>query len=254
MLALSRLGYAILILSPRLSVEACVSLLEVTHSTTICYDLSLESTVSSIKRTRTRPRELKQMQLLDREDFMNTSMTSARMNPLTRESPAKKNVAFIMHSSGSTGMPKPIFQTHEACIQNYSAGHGLRSFLTVPLYHTHGHACLYRAIFERSTIHLLNARLSVTSPNLIAIMETVKPEIIFTVPYVLKILAESPRGIELMEKCKTVSCTGSQIPDNLGDRLVAHGIHLISHWGTYVERDPSQNLTAIMKSVHFLVC
>jgi acyl-coenzyme A synthetase/AMP-(fatty) acid ligase len=231
MFALSRLGYTILILSPRLPVDAYVSLLKVTNSSTICYALSLESTVSEIQKIQ----KLHSLQMLHRRDFINHTTIAARLDIVGKTSAAKNKVAFIMHSSGSTGMPKPIFQTHEACLENYSAGHELRSLLTVPLYHTHGHACLYRAIFRRSTIYLMNSRLSVTSTSMISMMKVVKPEIIFTVPYILKILAESQRGIESMQKCKIVSSSGSQIPDDLGDRLVAHGIQLISHWGSYVK-------------------
>ncbi|RFU36300.1 hypothetical protein B7463_g91, partial [Scytalidium lignicola] len=228
MFALNRLGYTILILSPRLPIDAYVALLKATGCSSICYASGLESTVLRIQKIE----ELRSLQILNQCDF-NASTAKAPRLQIVRDGLATScKVAFIMHSSGSTGMAKPIFQTHEACLGNYAAGHEMRAFLTVPLYHTHGHACLYRAIYRRSTLYFLNPKLPVTSTNLITVMEHAKPEIIFTVPYTLKILAESEHGIQVLQRCKIVSSAGSQIPDDLGDRLVAHGIQLVSHWGS----------------------
>jgi hypothetical protein len=57
------------------------------------------------------------------------------------------------------------------------------------------------------------------------------PEIVWTVPYVLKLLAEKRDGIEVLKKCKVVSCSGSRCPDELGDLLVSEGIHFGSAFG-----------------------
>jgi acyl-CoA synthetase (AMP-forming)/AMP-acid ligase II len=41
----------------------------------------------------------------------------------------------IIHSSGSTGFPKPIIATHKAAIGNLAMNFGLTSLTTLPLYH-----------------------------------------------------------------------------------------------------------------------
>jgi len=53
-----------------------------------------------------------------------------------------------------------------------------------------------------------------------------KPEVVWTVPYVLKLLAEKRDGIEVLKQCKVVSCSGSRCPDELGDLLVSEGFIL----------------------------
>ena len=57
------------------------------------------------------------------------------------------------------------------------------------------------------------------------------PEIVWTVPYVLKLLAEKREGIEVLKKCKVVSCSGSRCPDELGDLLVNEGVRFGSAFG-----------------------
>lgn len=236
MFALSRLGYTVFLLSPRLAHEALTNLLASTGCQTICYAPNLEATVNIIDNIDASRR----LPILKREDYYHVATDKPLTQATGDKTLMKQKIAFIMHSSGSTGLPKPIFQTHQACLQNFTNGHSLRAFLTVPLYHTHGHACLFRAIFKRKPIYFLNARLPLTSTNLITAMERANPEIIFTVPYALGILVESKRGIRAMQSCKIVSSAGSQIPDGLGDQLVNHGIHLISHWGSYVFPTPSR--------------
>ena len=144
---------------------------------------------------------------------------------------ASKRNAFIIHSSGSTGFPKPIFQTHSACLSNYSVSPGYRAFLTLPLYHNHGLSNFFRAIFSGIPIALVNASLPLSGTNLIEAMESVEPESFLGVPYALKLLGETERGISALRKCKLVMFGGSSCPDELGDRLVKEGIYLVGHYG-----------------------
>lgn len=228
MFAFCRLGYTILILSPRLPLESYISLLTRTYCSTICYASMQESIVLNLQKLK----KLQALQILGREDWNISAAKTPRLEIATRRPDNLGKVAYIMHSSGSTGMAKPIFQTHEACLRNYAMGIEGRAFLTVPLYHTHGHACLYRAVYKRGQVYFLNAKLPVTPTNLIKVMEYMRPRSIFAVPYTLKLLAESERGIQALQNCKSVSSAGSQIPDDLGDRLVSNGIKLVTHWGS----------------------
>ncbi|KIY03266.1 uncharacterized protein Z520_01733 [Fonsecaea multimorphosa CBS 102226] len=228
MFGLSRLGYTVFLLSPRLATEAYASLLRETGCKIVCYGPELEATVSKI-------RDVEGLWLLPipgRCDVDNVATIKPPTKSVDNKISAKRKVAFILHSSGSTGSPKPIYQTHQSCLENYSRGNGLRGLLTVPLFHTHGHACLYRAMFKRATLYLLDARLPLTSTNLIAVLEAVRPAVMFAVPYTLGLLAETERGIKAMQSCDVVSSAGSQIPDELGDKLIDRGVHLISLWGS----------------------
>jgi len=46
------------------------------------------------------------------------------------------------------------------------------------------------------------------------------------VPYNLKLLAESPAGLEALKACSQVVSSGSQLSDELGDRLVQMGVNV----------------------------
>jgi acyl-coenzyme A synthetase/AMP-(fatty) acid ligase len=145
-----------------------------------------------------------------------------------------KHIAWIIHSSGSTGLPKPILQTHKAAVNNYATNMDMRGFITLPLYHAHGLSSFFRAISSGKQIHLYNASLPLAKQHIIDIMRNNRFEIFYGVPYALKLLAESTQGIELLASCKIVMFGGSSCPDSLGDKLVENGVNLVSHFGTYV--------------------
>jgi hypothetical protein len=54
----------------------------------------------------------------------------------------------------------------------------------------------------------------------------------FAVPYVLKLLGETKEGVETLASFEAVSFAGAAVPDDLGDRLVAAGVNLMSQYGT----------------------
>lgn len=64
-----------------------------------------------------------------------------------------------------------------------------------------------------------------------AAMEASQPESFHGVPYALKLLSESERGIAALRKCKLVLFGGSSCPDDLGDKLVNAGVYVVSHYG-----------------------
>ena len=107
----------------------------------------------------------------------------------------------------------------------------------MPLFHAHGFISFIQAIYTRKTIYLFNGHVPQTHETIVKAIKGVGvdggagPEIVWTVPYVLKLLAEKREGIEVLKKCKVVSCSGSRCPDELGDLLVSEGIHFGSAFG-----------------------
>ena len=114
---------------------------------------------------------------------------------------------------------------------NYSNSTGYRAFLTLPLYHNHGLSCFFRAVYSGKPLAMVNANLPLTGPNLIEAMESVQPESFNGVPYALKLLGETERGIDALRRCKLVMFGGSSCPDDLGDKLVEAGVYLVGHYG-----------------------
>lgn len=83
-----------------------------------------------------------------------------------------------------------------------------------------------QAIYIGRIANLYNTSLPLTSDNLIAAVEAVKPDVIHVVPYALGLLAETPRGVNLLKRCKFVTSARARTPDKLGDRLVSAGVSL----------------------------
>jgi len=132
--ALSRLGFAILLLSNRLATEAYVSLLQKTKCHQIIASENQAKAVAAIKAEM----QLSQYSVLKQSDYNITPALFPRFVRHLSGPSAISRTAFIIYSSGSTGLPKPIFQSHGACLSNYSSSFGYRAFLTLPLYHNHG--------------------------------------------------------------------------------------------------------------------
>ncbi|KAK9776034.1 putative gluconokinase [Seiridium cardinale] len=230
MMALIKAGHTILFLSTRISAVAVESLITSTGASYIIADAKYLNTAGAVKE---RQPDLQVLDMPTRsifefpvEVYVDTQLDKA-LNPHVEAN----ETVYIIHSSGSTGLPKPIYQKQIAALSNYNVNMDMKAFITLPLYHNHGICNLYRAIWSRKSIHLYNADLPLTSDFLIRIMQTHKFEIFYGVPYALKLMAETDEGLDLLAKLRTVMYGGSACPDDLGDLLVDHGVNLISHYG-----------------------
>ena len=229
MLALSRMGYGLLMLSPRLSVDTYVSLLDKARCDTIIFAPAFSSLVQGIGKRRI----VQSYEIVSRSSYEYPAHDLDSLDGNNSLS-SPSTIAYILHSSGSTGMPKPIFQAHHICLATFSHGSGSRGFSALPLYHSFGHASFYRALFHRGFIYMYNPNLPLTSGNLVSILETVKPEVMFGVPYHLKLLAESQRGIAALRALKVFASGGSAIPDEIGDLLVKNDVNIVTLFGRHV--------------------
>lgn len=222
------MGYAVLLLSTRLSTEAYVNLLAATKCTQLLYSGSTTKAVNKLESTIS----LTSYKIPDHAAYSASTLSSSLQ--LTDNSHLSQKWAFIIHSSGSTGLPKPIFQTHGACIANYSTSKGYRALLTLPLYHNHGLSTFFRSLFKRKPVAIYNANLPLTGNHVLETMRVTTPESFHGVPYVLKLLSEVEGGVAALAQCQQVLFGGSSCPDDLGDLLVEQGVRLISHYGAYV--------------------
>lgn len=142
-----------------------------------------------------------------------------------------RKIAWILHSSGSTGFPKPIYLSNLQCLANWKKSFALKSFCTSPLFHSHCLMELGRAFYTKSTMYLVSPNLPITATNLLQAIEKAKPQMVSAVPYVYKLLAEKQAGIDALAKAQLVMYAGSSCPDALGDLLVSHGVNLIANYG-----------------------
>ncbi|KAF2230873.1 acetyl-CoA synthetase-like protein [Viridothelium virens] len=228
LLGISKLGHTVLFLSTRISEEAYTSLLTVTNATTILIDPAYAKVAAAVK---SKLPDLEVRPLCTEPQLLAASSYPLQVC-LDRDIEQSK-VAWIIHSSGSTSLPKPIYQTHKAALGNYSINFGLRGFITLPLFHAHGLSCTFRAIHAKKKIYMYNASLPLANQHLIRTLKEHRDiGIFYGVPYALKLLGESEEGIKLLAGLEIVMFGGSACPKMLGDRLVAAGVQLVSHYGT----------------------
>ncbi|KAJ5189040.1 Male sterility NAD-binding [Penicillium cf. griseofulvum] len=223
--ALSRLGYTVMMLSPRLSGEACVSLLETVNCKSIIYGKSpnIRATLGEILHRR----------LVSCRPMLPCSLYN-KLQPPSLDLRSNRNpekVALILHSSGSTGTPKPLFLTHKALMTHPLRGPGFTSFNTLPWYHLHGLSTALQAMWMRKTAYMWNAALPLTAELVASALKEARPESVAAVPYMLQILIDDPRGISALRRCKLVTYGGAPCPDELGDRLVSEGVHFGGSFG-----------------------
>lgn len=224
-IALSRLGYTIFLISTRLAGPALDRLIELTGCSVILTTPNFHATLAEVPKER----QPTLIPILSHSDYYRKDVPPfVRLYDAEFES---KKVAIILHSSGSTGLPKPIWMTHRSCIGAFGVNMNMRCLLTSPLFHSHGFYEVFRAIFARKTIYLANYSLPLTRQNLLEILGHVKPELFHCVPYVIKLLAESDIGIRALAKVEVVLFAGSSCPDDLGDLLVSRGVNLVANYG-----------------------
>ncbi|KAJ5407938.1 hypothetical protein N7509_001821 [Penicillium cosmopolitanum] len=228
--AVSRLGHTVLLLSTRIAEDAYVSLAEATKATFLITYPSFQSMGENIcKRT-----SATQVPVVLPADLNSPDISSAVLPASHRHGPTEnKNITWVIHSSGSTGHPKPIYQTHSGALKNYANNFGLKGFITLPLFHAHGISCLFRAMHSQKLIYMYNASLPLTATALLSTLnDHPEIEILYGVPYALKLLSESDDGLKRLARLELVMFGGSSCPKPIGDTLVQNGVRLVSHYGT----------------------
>ena len=229
--ALGRLGYTSFLISPRLPAFAVASLLEKTEAHVFLHAEEYKSLATQCRELVSYP--LKTLSILSRSEFDSpdnvTPVPARDVDPLKEQ----HRLYIILHSSGSTGLPKPICYTNARLLVSCLTSPSLVAFQSLPIFHVHGLVTYSQAIWSRKTIYLFNGYAPQTNRTLTEAINTAKPEIVWTVPYVLKLLAETEAGIEALKRCQIVSSSGSRCPDELGDMLTEKGVFLGCLFGSY---------------------
>ncbi|KAG2150554.1 L-aminoadipate-semialdehyde dehydrogenase [Suillus clintonianus] len=236
-MALYRMGYCVLFLSPNNSPPAIAHLLTVTNATHfIVQDVHLPSATAALTHL-SDPSSVTIINQPSSEVFGSVARSlypeKTHWDPVLNWEDEFLLPVTMIHSSGSTGFPKPIVATNKAAVGNCIMNFGLTSLTTLPLYHGHGHSNLYRAIYSAKPLYLFpTGSIPLTSANVIKLLKQAPDvEALYGVPLALKLLAETPEGLQVLKGLKLVMFGGSACPDELGDFLVNEGVRLVGHYG-----------------------
>ncbi|KAG1808219.1 L-aminoadipate-semialdehyde dehydrogenase [Suillus subaureus] len=236
-LALYRMGYCVLFLSPNNSPPAIAHLLTVTNAThMIVQDVLLPSAAAALTHL-SNPSSVTIINQPSSDVFGSAARSlhpeKTRWDPALKWEDESLLPVTTIHSSGSTGFPKPITVTNKVAISNCVMNFGLTTLTTLPLYHGHGHSNLHRAFYSAKPLYLFpTGSIPLTSPNVIKLLKQAPDvELLSGVPLALKLLAETTEGLQILKSLKLVMFGGSACPDELGDFLVNEGVRLVGHYG-----------------------
>ena len=250
-LAVMRLGYGVLLIAPQCSVSAIARLCTECKAELLLYDKTYEElALASASHDGTQPElEAKPMPVQDvlsmREVFEKAPQSHAVRTYEASDHLSESSIAYLHHTSGtSSGVPKPIPQSHHAAVGvlPHLDGSKHATFTTTPLYHG-GIADLFRSWTSDAMIWLFPGKeLPITATNVAKCLDiaqgcserqTAPPVKYFSsVPYVLQMMAADERGLNHLQSMDIVGVGGAALPVEAGDKLVQQVVNLISRFGS----------------------
>lgn len=155
----------------------------------------------------------------------------------------ENDIVWILHSSGSTGLPKLVPVTNRSALARYAdaadiLGKHKTTLSTLPMFHAFGMTAVFRMLWCGGTVQMWDPGVPVTTAALGRVVRQGRGKWTFglfaTVPAVLKMLAEDDEGVRFLRGFEVVTSGGSSLADALGDYLTGEGVRVVSIYGMYV--------------------
>lgn len=208
-LSAMKTGYKILLASPRNSQDAQVSLLKSTLCKKFLHTPEFAAQMQALVMHHS---ELNPVEIPYLDEILQPEPASKPYYKFRR--PREDDAAIILHSSGSTGLPKPIFIRTGALvavdtITSMSAPTRRRNMhdelfsptlmvSVMPFFHIMGIVTLARSIYHQGPLALLPPGQPVTADLLISVIMQGRPSVAAFAPSVLEKICNLPNGLEAL--------------------------------------------------------
>lgn len=248
-LGLMRLGLSVLLIAPQCQPAAILHLCKSCEVSVLLFDPAhasrAQQTEALAKEEGEHAFRSSNIPLQENEDVFEVVDQSVELD-FDAPSLDDTAVAYLHHTSGtSSGLPKPIPQSHRAAIgvlPRLPKIPGVASFTTTPLYHG-GIADLFRCWTSNAMIWLFPGKdVPITARNICQCLiqaklystEEVLPRVKYfsSVPYVLQMMEADHEGLDWLQEMEIVGVGGAALPTEVGDRMVQKGVNLISRFGS----------------------
>ena len=248
-LALMALGHSVLLIAPQCQPAAILHLCTSCEASVLLYDAAhAERALQTAALSRDQGSSAFTSQTLPLGPAESVFQVIKESVQPTFKTPNLEDtaVAYLHHTSGtSSGLPKPIPQSHRAglgVLPHLPRIPVLATFTTTPLYHG-GIADLFRAWSSNALIWLFPSKdVPITALNVCNCLDVAAsysateglPEVKYfsSVPYVLQMMEADARGLGLLQRMDIVGVGGAALPAEVGNRLVDNGVNLISRFGS----------------------
>ncbi|OBR08091.1 Nonribosomal peptide synthetase [Colletotrichum higginsianum IMI 349063] len=239
-IACIKAGYKALLISPRNSHKGQMNLLEQTDCNIICCDSSFDHVVQPLAKER-------QMDIIvvsSAEAWLEDTEVQHFPYIKTFEE-AKMDPVVVLHTSGSTGLPKPVvlrvamvavgdafhnlpdFMGSMNCIKSITLGE--RLFLPMPLFHAAG-CCMsiLSAIYWKHPVALGFTNRPLTPQAVLDALQYANIDNVILPPSILEEMASMPEGVDWLKKMKRVHFGGGNLARDAGDLLTKAGVPVSS--------------------------
>ncbi|KAK7614076.1 hypothetical protein JOL62DRAFT_356142 [Phyllosticta paracitricarpa] len=231
-IALQRVGITAMLISPRLPDQGFAHLLRKTNCNVA---ITSKGARKSLERAcKSANMDVSILPMLDAEDFATTTFINRFGGPLKPVDTSDQQ-GFIIHSGGTTGLPKPVRLYAKAWLLQAanvaSRMPQVDTLTTLPLFHSFGVATLLRCLVNGRCLSIMNASRPITASTVLSGLEKTYSEALVTVPYILKFFTEIDGGVERLAQLRQVISAGSAIPDDLGNQISDAGAKIYHLYG-----------------------